>query len=172
MKNSYIKKNPNIFKGIDTNDIQRVSRAISVYENTGITLSDWQKNKNKRYFQENDFIKIYLKPPKQELEKRIKKRFIKMLENGAIEEVKNYKKIQSQHSTHTANSIIGIEEIALFLAKVINKNQLKEKVLIRTRQYAKRQFTWQRGQMKDWKGFSDTNYLDLRKKILSYLSKT
>jgi len=26
--------------------------------------------------------------------------------------------------------------------------------------------------MKDWKGFSDTNYLDLRKKIISYLSKT
>ena len=172
MKNSYIKKNPNIFKGIDTNDIQRVSRAISVYENTGVTLSDWQKNKNKKYFNVNEFIKIYLMPPKQELEKRIKKRFIKMLEKGAIDEVKNYKKIQSPHSTHNANSIIGVEEIALFLAKAINKNQLKEKVLIRTRQYAKRQFTWQRGQMKDWKGFSDINYLNLRKKVLSYLSKT
>ena len=51
-------------------------------------------------------------------------------------------------------------------------NELKEKVLIRSRQYVKRQYTWQRGQMKDWKGFSDTNYLDLRKKVLSYLSKT
>ena len=51
-------------------------------------------------------------------------------------------------------------------------NELKEKVLIRTSQYAKRQFTWLRGQMKDWKGFTDTNYLDLRKKVLSYLSKT
>jgi len=50
--------------------------------------------------------------------------------------------------------------------------ELKEKVLIRSRQYATRQFTWQRGQMKDWKGFEDTNYLDLRKKVLSYLSKT
>ena len=51
-------------------------------------------------------------------------------------------------------------------------NQLNEKVFIRTRQYAKRQFTWQRGQMKDWKQFSDTNYLDLRNKTLSYLSRT
>ena len=50
--------------------------------------------------------------------------------------------------------------------------ELKEQVLIKTRQYAKRQFTWQRGQMKDWKGFEDINYLDLRKKVLSYLSKT
>ncbi len=51
-------------------------------------------------------------------------------------------------------------------------SELKEQVLIKTRQYAKRQFTWQRGQMGDWKGFNDTNYLDLRKKVLSYLSKT
>ena len=50
--------------------------------------------------------------------------------------------------------------------------ELKEQVLIKTRQYAKRQYTWQRGQMKDWKGFEDTNYLDLRKKVLTYLSKT
>ena len=48
----------------------------------------------------------------------------------------------------------------------------KELIAQKTRQYAKRQFTWQRGQMKDWKGFGDTNYLDLRKKVLSYLSKT
>ena len=45
-------------------------------------------------------------------------------------------------------------------------------MLIKTRQYAKRQYTWQRGQMRDWKGFADINYLDLRKKVLTYLSKT
>ena len=54
----------------------------------------------------------------------------------------------------------------------ISLKELMGKVVIRSRQYAKRQFTWRRGQMKDWKGFSDTNYLDLRKKIISYLSKT
>jgi Xaa-Pro aminopeptidase len=59
-----------------------------------------------------------------------------------------------------------------FLKNKISLEEVKERVAIRTRQYAKRQLTWQRGQMKDWKGFNDTNYLDLRKKILSYLSKT
>ena len=60
----------------------------------------------------------------------------------------------------------------LFLDKKISVKELKEKVLIKTRQYAKRQRTWQRGQMQDWKGFVDVNYLDLLKKVLSYLSKT
>ena len=73
---------------------------------------------------------------------------------------------------NSSNFIIGLKEISLFLNGELSIEKLKEKVSIRSRQYAKRQFTWQRGQMKDWKGFEDTNYLDLRKKVLSYLSKT
>ena len=173
LADEYKKKYPKIFQGINLKDTQRVSRAISVYKHTGISLNEWYKKENKRYFNPEDFIKILLTPSKPELEKRIKKRFLKMLKTGAIKEVKNYKELDlSSNSLHLANSIIGLNEIALYLEKKISIDELKEKVLIRTRQYAKRQFTWLRGQMKDWKGFSDTNYLDLRKKVLSYLSKT
>ena len=96
-----------------------------------------------------------------------------MLKKGAIQEAKKYKALDlSSNLLHTSNSIIGLREIESFLTKKISMSELKEQVLIKTRQYAKRQFTWQRGQMRDWKGFNDTNYLDLRKKVLSYLSKT
>jgi len=173
MQNHYGKKYPKIFEGINRNDMQRISRAISVYNATGITLSDWKKKKNKKYFNSKEFIKICLTPPKSELEERIKKRFLEMLKKGAIEEAKKYEELNlSLHSLHTSNSIIGLREIESFLTKRISMNELKEQVLIKTRQYAKRQYTWQRGQMRDWKRFEDTNYLDLRKKVLSYLSKT
>ena len=148
MQNHYGKRYPKIFEGINRNDIQRVSRAISVYDATGITLNEWQKKKNKKYFNSSEFLKICLIPPKPELEKRIKKRFLDMLKNGAVEETKKY--IQSglsSHTLHTSNSIIGLNEIGLFLDKKISVKELKEKVLIKTRQYAKRQRTWQRGQM-------------------------
>ena len=108
---------------------------------------------------------------KSELENRIKKRFDRMLKEGAIQEAENFKKIKIG-SLNSANFIIGFKEISEFLNQQIGMKELKEKILIRSRQYAKRQFTWQRGQMKDWKGFGDTNYLDLRNKVLSYLSKT
>ena len=173
MGNHYHKKNPTIFKGIDRNDIQRVSRAISVYEGTGLTLKEWQSKENKKYFKSSDFIKLCLLPPKKDLEKKIIQRFNQMLKKGALEEVRKYKKNFLVPASHiSANSIIGIYEIGLYQEKSIDINELKERVLIRTRQYAKRQYTWQRGQMKDWKVFHDINYLDLRKKILSYLSKT
>jgi len=173
MMNHYGKRYPKIFEGINKNDIQRVYRAISVFEATGITLNEWQKKKNKKYFKSNKFMKICLAPPKLKLEERIKKRFLEMLKRGAIEEAKKYMELDlSLHSLHTSNSIIGLREIESFLDKKISMNVLKEQVLIKTRQYAKRQYTWQRGQMRDWKGFGDINYLDLRKKVLSYLSKT
>ena len=173
MGNHYHKKNPTIFEGIDRNDIQRVSRAISVYEGTGLTLKEWQSKENKKYFKSSDFIKLCLLPPKKDLEKKIIQRFNQMLKKGALEEVRKYKKNFLVPGSHiSANSIIGIYEIGLYQEKSIDIKELKERVLIRTRQYAKRQYTWQRGQMKDWKVFDDINYLDLRKKILSYLSKT
>ena len=94
-----------------------------------------------------------------------------MLKNGAIQEAENFKKLNVDLIL-SSNFIIGLKEISEFLNKKITMEELKKKVVIRSRQYVKRQFTWQRGQMQNWKGFVDTNYLDLRKKTLSYLSKT
>ena len=166
----YVLKNPRIFRGIPINDKQRLQRALSVYKHTGKPLWMWQK-KNKKNFKDTEFIKIFLLPDKQEIEIRIKKRFEEMLREGAIKEAEKFKKIKV-NSLNSSNFIIGLKEISDFLSKKISINDLKERVLVRSRQYAKRQLTWQRGQMKDWKGFTDTNYLDLRKKIISYLSKT
>ena len=173
MGNHYYKKNPTIFEGIDRNDIQRVSRAISVYEGTGLTLKEWQNKDNKKYFKAKDFVRLCLIPPKNDLEKKIKNRFDLMLKTGALNEVQKYRKTFVEPATYiSANSIIGIYEIGLYQQKKIGIKDLKDRVLVRTRQYAKRQYTWQRGQMKDWKQFNDTNYLDLRKKILHSLYRT
>ena len=170
LKKNYILKYPNIFKYVSLNDKQRLQRAFLVFKHTGKPLWMWQQ-KNKRFFKSSQFHKFYLCPPKPVLESRIKKRFLSMLKKGAIREVENFKKI-NPNSLNSSNFIIGLKEISQFLNNEISLEELKQLVLIRSRQYSKRQFTWQRGQMKDWKGFSDTNYLDLRKKVIRYLSKT
>ena len=170
IEKKFVLKNPDIFKGISLNDTQRVQRAFSVYKFTKKPLWLWQKE-NKKEFKKSQFTKIFLCPPKIEIEKRIRKRFSDMLKCGAIKETENFKK-KRVNSLKSSNFIIGINEISKFLKNKISLEEVKERVAIRTRQYAKRQLTWQRGQMRDWKGFADTNYLDLRKKILSYLSKT
>jgi len=112
----YHNKHPGIFAGVNTNDLQRVYRAINVFEHTGLTLYEWQQKKNKKYFKKSEFIKMCIIPPKQYLEEVIKKRFDVMLKKGALKEVKDYRKKFIDTATFiSANNIIGIYEIGLYL---------------------------------------------------------
>ena len=72
-----------------------------------------------------------------------------MIENGAIKEVKYFIKLRVKKDK-TANKAIGVNEIREYLKKEKNLNDTKEKIAIKTRQYAKRQSTWARGNMMNW----------------------
>ena len=72
---------------------------------------------------------------------------------GGIKEVKKIKKIKVPVS-NSSIKIIGVNEIKNLLNKHQNIKQTNENINIKTRQYAKRQATWARGQMKDWKTIS------------------
>ena len=72
---------------------------------------------------------------------------------GGIKEVKKIKSIKVPE-VNSSNKIIGITEIKNLLEKKVNKEQTIENIVIKTRQYAKRQATWARGQMTDWKTVS------------------
>ena len=72
-----------------------------------------------------------------------------MIKKGAVLEVKKFIKLKIPKSK-SAHKAIGINEIGDYLHKKIEINDLIEKISIKTRQYAKRQSTWGRGNMKDW----------------------
>ena len=72
-----------------------------------------------------------------------------MIENGAIKEVKNFIKLKVRKDK-SVNKAIGVMEIKDFLSKEKDLEQIKEKIAIKTRQYAKRQSTWARGNMMSW----------------------
>ena len=61
----------------------------------------------------------------------------------------------------TLSLIIGIKEIKYYLQGKITLVKAKELIIQKTRQYAKRQFTWARGHMKSWERIysPDTNVL-------------
>ena len=80
---------------------------------------------------------------------RINLRTNEMIENGAIKEVKNFMKLKVRKDK-SANKAIGVMEIKDFLNKEKDLEQIKEKIAIKTRQYAKRQSTWARGNMISW----------------------
>ena len=72
-----------------------------------------------------------------------------MIEIGAINEVKRFIKLKVRKDK-SVNKAIGINEIKEYLEKRKDIGEVIEKISIKTRQYAKRQSTWARGNMMSW----------------------
>ena len=143
-----IKLDPNSKKKINPTDVQRSIRAYEVKQFTKKSLYDWFKN-TKSSFKKDDFFKIYIDYPREELIQRISKRAEQMIKIGAINEVKRFLKLKVKKDK-SVNKAIGIHEIKEYLEKRIDMSEVIEKISIKTRQYAKRQSTWARGNMMSW----------------------
>ena len=65
----------------------------------------------------------------------------------------------------TSNKVIGFNEIRDFLNKKSDLSEVKEKISVKTRQYAKRQSTWARGQMMNWQKMNPKDLKNFLKKI-------
>ena len=133
---------------INPTDVQRSIRAYEVKLFTKTSLYDWFK-KTKSYFKEDEFFKIYIDYPRKDLIGRIDKRTEQMIKMGAINEVKRFIKLKIKKD-NSVNKAIGINEIKEFLNQEKELSDIKEKISIKTRQYAKRQSTWARGNMISW----------------------
>jgi len=133
---------------INPTDVQRSIRAYEVKLFTKKSLHDWFR-KTKSYFKEDEFIKIYIDYPRKDLIERIEKRTGQMIKMGAINEVKRFIKLKIKKD-NSVNKAIGINEIKEFLNHEKELSDIKEKISIKTRQYAKRQSTWARGNMENW----------------------
>ena len=133
---------------INPTDVQRSIRAYEVKLFTKKSLHDWFK-KTKSFFKEDEFFKIYIDYPRKDLIKRIDKRTEQMIKMGAIKEVKRFIKLKIKKD-NSVNKAIGINEIKEFLNHEKELSDIKEKISIKTRQYAKRQSTWARGNMISW----------------------
>ena len=133
---------------INPTDTQRSIRAFEVKKFTKKSLHEWFKNTKSNY-SEKDFFKIYIDYPRNELVERIDRRTEKMIKMGAVNEVKRFLKLKIKKQM-TAYKAIGINEIQEYLTKEKKIDEIKEKISIKTRQYAKRQSTWARGHMSDW----------------------
>ena len=133
---------------IDPNDIQRSIRAYEVKYHTKKSLVDWYKN-TKSIYDKDNFFKIYIDYPREKLIEKIYTRSKKMIKDGAINEVEKFLKLKVKKDK-TATKAIGINEISDYLDQKADLNEIITKIAIKTRQYAKRQSTWSRGNMSDW----------------------
>ena len=163
-----IKLDPLSKKFVFENDPQRSIRAYEVKKFTNKSLFQFTK-KTKLNFKSNVFKKFFLNIPKELLHKKIENRVEKMFKQGAVEEVERFNKLKINKDL-SPNKIIGINEITDYLEGKTTLSKTKELIIQKTRQYAKRQYTWSRGHMRSWEMIYSPNINDLYKKIINKIS--
>lgn len=132
-------------------DGQRIARALEIVEASGRSILDFRQASGAAVIDAESAEKIVVLPDRKILHERINRRFEKMLEMGAVEEVRALLALHLSPDMPVMKAI-GVPQIAEMLAGRLTRAEVIEQAAAATRQYAKRQMTWFRNQMDDsWK---------------------
>ncbi len=133
---------------IDTQNRARVQRAWEVLQNTGKGLAQWQDETPPPLLPAAQATCITLDAPKDWLNDRIARRFDMMLDQGALDEAEAMR--PHWNPNQLSSKAIGAQELISYLHGDLTLCQAREKAIIASRQYAKRQRTWFRSRHKTW----------------------
>lgn len=133
---------------IDTLNRARVQRAWEVLTATGRPLADWQDDTPPPALPLNACHAIVMHSDTYWLNARIERRFDMMLDNGALDEARAM--LPTWNPAHLSSKAIGAPELIAHLKDELTLSEAREKAIIASRQYAKRQRTWFRSRMKQW----------------------
>jgi tRNA dimethylallyltransferase len=131
-------------------DRSRILRALEVIDATGRTLPEWQDEAaGSALIDPEESIKIVLTPPRVELYERIDRRFLAMMELGALSEARKIAAMNLNPELPAMKSI-GLTALLANLSGEITIDEAIARAQTETRNYAKRQMTWFRNQMPEW----------------------
>jgi tRNA dimethylallyltransferase len=126
---------------IEPTDRQRILRALELYEATGKPLSSWQAETGRQPPPGLSFDVRLLMPPRAALYAACDRRFARMMEAGALDEVRGLLALKLDPSL-PAMKAIGVVELGAYLAGKIDLEAAIAAGQQATRRYAKRQYTW------------------------------
>ncbi len=127
-------------KNIHANDQQRIKRSLEIYMLSGKTHTELKEN-SLNPFLNRDFLNFAIVPEDKKLfKKNLKERFLKMLDEGLIEETKYL--IDNFSKNIKVLGSVGYKQIVDHLDGKISKEEMIEKATNANYQLSKRQITW------------------------------
>lgn len=135
---------------LQPSDTQRLTRALEVIDATGRSLSDFQNEASVPLEAPDGWHKIWINPERGDLSARIAARVETMLAQGAIDEVDALLALSLDPALPVMKAI-GVRELANLIRGTSDLATARERMTMATRRYAKRQMTWFRTQMVDWR---------------------
>jgi tRNA dimethylallyltransferase len=146
----YLKqKDPVSAKALNPSDRVRIERALEVLHLTGEGIA-FHQARHALADQNFEILTIILDRSLQEMDKRLRDRTEAMFEAGLVEETQALLNKGYSPDLKPLRAVGYLECVDLLNGR-LNLSQAKERVFIRTRQLAKRQRTWFRGQVSDGK---------------------
>jgi tRNA dimethylallyltransferase len=128
---------------VHINNKKRLMRALEIYEATGKTPSEHFRDQEKNPVETMNLFTILLNWDRKIIIERIEQRTDEMLENGWIEEVQELLIKQSvSKKVYPALNSIGYRQIQSYLKNELTFDEMREDIVIRTRQFARRQVQW------------------------------
>lgn len=134
---------------LDPGDTQRIVRALEVLEDTGRSLADWQSVPGRPIIEAATATRILVDLPREVLHRRCDQRFLKMMEGGALNEVRALVALGLSRDA-PAMRALGVAPLADYVAGALSLEEAVERAKSDTRRYVKRQQTWAKRYMKQW----------------------
>lgn len=133
---------------IDTRNPMRVQRAWEVLQTTGKGLAAWQDATPPPRLPLEEAQAFVIDAPKDWLTPRIAARFGHMIDTGALEEAARNAPLFTKD--RPSAKAIGAAELVAHVRGEMSLDDAIDRAVIQTRQYAKRQRSWFRANMRDW----------------------
>jgi len=124
-------------------DTQRLARALEILLATGQSIQHWQAQKHQPTFPDASWHSVYLQMPRAELYARLDRRFMGMMQMGALDEVRALQ-AQDLPADTPITRAHGVPELTAYLRGDMTLDAAIAKAQQNTRNYAKRQMTWLR----------------------------
>ena len=142
-------RDPEMAARLMPTDPQRIVRALEVLESTGRSLAAWQREPGQPVLAEQETLRLLVLPDREAIGPRIDARFDAMLAEGAIEEVRRLLDCGFSDELPIMRAL-GVAPLAAHVREVLQLEAAAEATKTETRQYAKRQATWLRRNMRSW----------------------
>ena len=153
------KEDPEAASRLAPADASRTTRALEVVRSTGRTLKEWQANKVGGIGEAVSLYPLLLLPEREWLYERCNRRFVMMLDGGAVDEVETLLARNLDPALPVMRAI-GVSEITGLLQGELSRDECIVAGQRATRQYAKRQYTWFRHQPPDTWTRGDNKTID------------
>jgi tRNA dimethylallyltransferase len=139
-------RDPETAARLKPGDTQRLLRAVEVLEATGRSITAWQSDPVAGPPAGLRFLPVVVDPPRETLYAACDGRFDKMIELGALDEVRGLMALDLPADLPVMKAL-GVPELSSYLRSEIGLSEAAASARQSTRRYAKRQGTWFRHQL-------------------------